>query len=297
MQAIFRFVVDHTLWAVDDPVSDFNVAVGRSALFSLTTGFGSNTAIGYQTLYYNTTGYNNTAVGYHAGYQTATNAVITGNGNTFVGANAAPGTTTQISKSTAIGYNAFVNASNAMVLGGTGVDAVSVGIGVNTPLYTLHVNGSVAGTSAYQNLSDGRLKKDIEPIRGALDKIKALQGVTFTWNNRANPMLNTDDRNHLGFIAQDLEKILPQVVNTANDSMMTKTVEYGSIVPVLVEAIKDQQQLIESLKKNEKENAEKIKALEEALLRSKSANAELTNLKSELEMIKRSLGIEAKAND
>ena len=114
-----------------------------------------------------------------------------------------------------------------------------VGIRKDIPSYTLDVNGSVAGTSAYNNTSDRRLKQDIQPITGALDKVLALQGVTFNWNKTVDPSLNLDDRNHLGFIAQDVEPVLPQVVSTASDAMQTKSLAYGDIVPVLAEAIKD----------------------------------------------------------
>ena len=57
----------------------------------------------------------------------------------------------------------------------------NVGIGTTNPSYTLHVNGSVAGTSAYNNLSDLRLKKDIATIGRALDIVGKLRGVRFRW--------------------------------------------------------------------------------------------------------------------
>jgi len=121
-----------------------------------------------------------------------------------------------------------------------------VGIGTNNPGFTLQVNGSVAGIGVYNNLSDQRFKKDIAPIDNALNKVLRLEGITYNWDNTLNPELNIDDKNHIGFLAQEVEKILPQVVNTASDSLQTKTVEYSSIVPVLVEGIKEQQALIES---------------------------------------------------
>ena len=123
-----------------------------------------------------------------------------------------------------------------------------VGIGTTTPGYTLHVNGSVAGIGTFVSLSDKRFKKDVQPIIGALDKIMALQGITFNWDKTSDPELNVDDKNHIGFAAQDIEKILPQVVSTAADKMQTKSVAYGDVVPVLVEAIKEQQKQIEILK-------------------------------------------------
>jgi|GEM_PF-3559545 len=114
-----------------------------------------------------------------------------------------------------------------------------VGIATTTPGYTLHVNGSVAGTSAYVNLSDARLKMNVSTLTGALDKIMQLRGVTFDWNKAADATKELDDKQHIGFIAQEIEKVLPQVVSTADDAMKTKSVAYSDVVPVLVEAIKE----------------------------------------------------------
>ena len=96
-----------------------NTASGVTALYSNTTG-GSNTASGPQALYSNIIGNNNTAIGYSAD-------VLSGS----------------LSNATAIGYNAKVGTSNSLVLGGTGIDAVNVGIGVTSPTAKLEVNGQV----------------------------------------------------------------------------------------------------------------------------------------------------------
>ena len=121
--------------------------------------------------------------------------------------------------------------------------------------YRLYVNGTSAGTSAFQNVSDRRLKKDITSIENGLDKIKQLNGVSFNWNKELRPDINLDDNNHLGLIAQDVEEVLPQVVTTGEDELQTKTIAYTDIVPVLIEAIKElsakidlQQEEIEILK-------------------------------------------------
>jgi hypothetical protein len=122
-----------------------------------------------------------------------------------------------------------------MRISGTG----AVGIGTTSPAYTLHVNGSVAGTSAYVNLSDARLKTNVTSLTGALDKVMQLRGVTFDWNKSVDATKQLDDKQHIGFIAQEIEKVLPQVVSTADDAMKTKSVAYSDVVPVLVEAIKE----------------------------------------------------------
>ncbi len=114
-----------------------NTFVGNSGNFA-TTG-NANTAAGYNTLNAVTTGSNNTAVGFAAGVTaTAANANTTGSNNTFVGSNAGPGTATQLSNATAIGANAVVSASNALVLGASGV---SVGLGTTAPAAILDVEG------------------------------------------------------------------------------------------------------------------------------------------------------------
>ena len=134
-----------------------NTAVGARSLESTTTG-SSNTAIGYRAAGTNTTGYDITAQGYGSllnnttGFgNTAigTNALsvnTTGNNNMALGYNADV-TTAALTNATAIGYNAKVNASNSMVLGGTGASAVKVGIGTTTPVETLEVVGNVRSSS------------------------------------------------------------------------------------------------------------------------------------------------------
>lgn len=128
------------------PYSGNNVAIGFQALYSNNpTGTANgvqNTAMGSNALRANTTGFQNTAIGYQAGYTTIpANANTSGSNNTFIGANAGPGSPTQRTKAVAIGYNAKVDADNALVLGGTGADAVNVGIGTPFPANKLDVIG------------------------------------------------------------------------------------------------------------------------------------------------------------
>ena len=86
--------------------------------------------------------------------------------------------------------------------------------------------------------SDFVLKKDIITFENALDVIKSLRGVSFRWKDNGNK--------NIGLVAQEVEQILPEVVK--EDSGL-KSINYSSIVGVLVEAIKEQQTEIEILKK------------------------------------------------
>jgi len=127
----------------ENTTGSYNNAIGSGALATNTTG-SSNTANGIYSLYYNTTGNENTAIGSSAlesNTDGSSNTAIgdsalfsntTGIGNTVIG-NFADVIVGNLTNATAIGYNAKVGASNAMVLGGTGADAVNVGIGTSSP--------------------------------------------------------------------------------------------------------------------------------------------------------------------
>ena len=98
------------------------------------------------------------------------------------------------------------------------------------------LSGSFTATGDITAFSDERLKTNIETISGALEKVNALRGVTF----------EKDGKRSLGVIAQEVEKIIPEVVL---DGEKYKSVAYGNIVGVLIEAVKEQQIQINELNK------------------------------------------------
>lgn len=133
---------------------------------------------------------------------------------------------------------------------GTGVtieDTGFVGIGINNPTVKLHVNGDIIANSIAGS-SDSRFKTNVRPVTNALDKVKALQGVYFNWNQEAFPARDFPNQNAIGFIAQEVEKVLPEVVQTEKTAEGYKAVQYDKVVALLVEAIKEQQQQIDVLK-------------------------------------------------
>jgi hypothetical protein len=115
-------------------------------------------------------------------------------------------------------------------------DQGNVGIGTLTPGFTLHVNGSVAGTSAYNNLSDARFKKDIASLPYGLDTITRLRPVGFNWIAQDQEWKK---QHQLGLIAQEVESLVPEAVTTANDEMRTKNLAYSAFVPILIKAVQE----------------------------------------------------------
>ena len=105
-------------------------------------------------------------------------------------------------------------------------------IGTTSPSYTLHVNGSVAGNGAYIALSDIRFKKDVQDLVGSLAKVLAIRGVSYKWIDEEKNGSGTQ----YGVIAQEIEKILPDVVVTGSDGI--KRVKYDDLIPVIIEALK-----------------------------------------------------------
>ena len=97
----------------------------------------------------------------------------------------------------------------------------------------LALDMSEAGAATFNNnvtaFSDERLKDNIETLEDGLAKVEQLRGVTYT----------RDGRENIGVIAQEIEKILPEIVLTADDEMGTKSVDYSRITAVLIEAVKD----------------------------------------------------------
>tara|TARA_B100001094_G_C18161917_1_gene789845 strand:+ start:954 stop:1625 length:672 start_codon:yes stop_codon:yes gene_type:complete len=93
-------------------------------------------------------------------------------------------------------------------------------------------NGHILCMSV-STVSDGRKKTNIHNIPNALDSVCSLQGVEYEWKDKKS----YDDRTHHGFIAQDVEKVLPTAVLT--DESGNKSVNYTEIIPVLTNAIKE----------------------------------------------------------
>ena len=100
--------------------------------------------------------------------------------------------------------------------------------------------GSITAAGDVTAFSDARIKKNVNTIEKALDKVLQLRGVSYQRTDIES------DKTHIGVIAQEIEKILPEVVSENDKGNLS--VAYGNIVGILIEAIKEQQLQIEELK-------------------------------------------------
>ena len=103
-------------------------------------------------------------------------------------------------------------------------------------------NLSCAGDVVSYASSDKKLKNNISNISSPIEKIKQINGVNFEWSEKQSVYTGKD----VGVLAQDVEKVLPEVVSEREDGYLA--VKYEKIIPLLIEAIKDQQKEIEELK-------------------------------------------------
>lgn len=134
----------------------------------------------------------------------------------------------------------------------------NVGIGTTSPSYKLHVSGTLKSNGITES-SDLRLKKNISPLKNSLNAILALRGVNYEWRIDEFKNKNLDKGVQIGLIAQEVEKILPEAVDTDNEGY--KSVRYSHLIAVLIEAIKEQQTIIANQKNQLEANNTKLEEL------------------------------------
>ncbi len=165
--------------------------------------------------------------------------------------------------------DATANLDRFVIEAGTG----EVGIGTVSPSAMLHVVGDIVYTGTITDISDRRLKENIAPLEGALAKLERLRGVYFN-------MSDTPDRRDVGLIAQDVQAVLPEAVRVIDPENGYLGVAYPSVIPLLVEGIKEQDDAIAE------ENC-KIELL----------TSEVANLKSEIDELRLLVKALADRND
>ena len=222
-----------------------NTAVGRVALATNTTG-ASNVAVGLSALRFNTTGADNVAIGASA----AINQTTASN-NTIVGASAGA-TVTDASSCILIGREANISSSgNSELVIGNSV----VGKGDNTGFISPPGGGNLfQGTNAttWAQTSDERIKKNIVDNNEGLSKLKDIQVRNFEYRTEdevtdlPSDLAVKKEGMQLGVIAQEIEKVLPEVVITESNGV--KTVNTDNLTWYLVNAVKELSMQVDELK-------------------------------------------------
>jgi hypothetical protein len=190
------------------------------------------------------------------GAVTITNTGVTSNvAGTGISVSGATGAVT-ITNS---GVTSAVAGTGVGVSGATGAVTFSIGQAVatssNVQFNSLGVGKAASATAgrieatqdivAYSS-SDIRFKENIVPIENALDKIRKISGNTYDWKEE-NKLEHGYEGNDVGVIAQEIEAVLPQLVQTRDNGY--KAVKYEKLVALLIEGIKEQQLQIEDLKR------------------------------------------------
>ena len=250
-----------------------NTFLGRNAGDSNTTGH-NNTFLGYYTGDSNTTGSSNTFLGDYAGQLNTT-----GYFNTFLGRNAGHANTTGYGN-ILIGYRAGYNetGSNKLYIDNTDTSSPLIYGEFDNDLVRIH--GTLEMAEAV-SLSDARMKKNVQPLIASLDKVSMLKGVSFDWKTEAYADRGLSDDKQIGLIAQDVEKVLPELVKTGTDGY--KSVSYAKLTAVLVEAIKELKSEQKELKdenqalKTQIEEIKEHQAMLETILKNRTYSSSSSN--------------------
>lgn len=171
----------------------------------------------------------------------------------------------------ALSYSQNGISYQALILNPTGGN---VGIGVNNPSQALQVNGNIAASgtvsaSGTTLTSDARLKTKVVEISNGLSKIMELRPVNY---DKKVALDNPTSVNENGFIAQELQKVMPELVSEGNDKDKLLSVNYTAIIPVLTKAVQEQQKTIEQNQatiQKQQEQINELKLLLEKVLNKK----------------------------
>ncbi|MEX0812760.1 MAG: tail fiber domain-containing protein [Chitinophagales bacterium] len=158
----------------------------------------------------------------------------------------------------------------------------NVGIGgAPNNSYKVMVHGKLR-TDGINETSDARLKKNVKSIEHALEKVMALRGVNYEWNAEQYPTKQFSEGVELGVIAQEVEQIVPELVDTDTEGF--KSVQYSHLVPLLIEAIKEQQKIIEQQSNDMCLRDQKIENLTTKLDELEDLKTQVSELRGIIEM-------------
>ena len=115
----------------------------------------------------------------------------------------------------------------------------NVGVGTVSPAYALDVNGACRINTQWV-VSDGRYKKNIRPLGDVIEKLSALKGVSYQYRNEEFEGKKFMEGTNYGFIAQELKEVFPDLVS--EDAAGFYAINYDALIPLLTEAVKEQQE-------------------------------------------------------
>ena len=241
--------------------ADSNVAIGYIALSALSSGnanigigLGSmqnktsgshNVAIGNQALRDNTAGVSNTAVGRLAG---RTN---TGSRNVFIGYQAGRNETGSDKL-----YIESSNSATPLIWGDFSADSVVIN-------GSQHVTSNITYTGTLTGISDRRLKENFDTLDNVMPLLNQLQAYSFKMKK------NENNEREYGLIAQEVAKVFPEMVKVIDPEHNYYGVSYLQLIAILVEGLKEQQEIIDSQE-----------------LKLKHSDSQLEGIKAELNEIK-----------
>jgi len=150
------------------------------------------------------------------------------------------------------------------------VGAGNLGVGTSNPAQKLHVIGNICATGSIGACSDRRFKTNIKPLGDALALVQKLSPVRFDWKRDDFPDQHFTDQRQIGFIAQEVADVVPEAVIKGGDGYLS--VDYGRLTPVVVEALKEQQKQVESLRAENADLRTRLERLEAALTASTRQN-------------------------
>ena len=145
--------------------------------------------------------------------------------------------------------------------------------------YNFEIVGTFKTDKIYHS-SDARFKKNINTLDNALGNVLKMRGVSYEWRKDEFPNKNFSDGTQIGLIAQEVEKVYPELVNTAADGY--KAVEYSNLVAVLIEAVKEQQKLID-------QQTKEISALKAENSQTKAELEKNSNVQNQIDAMKKQI--------
>ncbi len=237
----------------------FNTSIGYQSGFSadakiinsVPNNAAYNTNLGAFSGYANVLGDKNVYLGYQAGYNNL------GEGNVFIGYQAG-------SKAINVSNLLYIDNEDTidpLFLGNFESNLIRFGgnVGINiqanqeyglivtggtNPEYSISVEKGITANGDYFSSSDARIKENIVPITNALSIVNKIRGVRFNFKADENPKYHLSRNIQVGVIAQEVEAVLPEIIGENEDGI--KSVAYSKLTAVLIEAVKEQQKVIEA---------------------------------------------------